>query len=353
MKKNITMKTIAENAGVSIGTVDRAINNRGRINKETQEQVLKVAKELGYKTNTFASMLSKKSEIKIIVVLPTAPTYFFEKIREGMEAAEKELVDYKIKVTYLHPNKLDPLSQIDVIKKIDKHNADGILMNPANSMLTSYINKFTKDATPVVTFNSDVEESDRLFYVGPDMCLSGKIAGELMGKFMRGKGKVLVLEADPRVSSINLRKENFLKVIKEDYPDMHIVATFEFGEDDEAARAICERALLDFPEINGVFVNTAAGTVGVAKALEALTDDVRPIAVGFDAPEYVREMIKKNVLAATICQEPFLQGYYSMQYLVKHLLNGWVPISKLIHIKQSIILKHNADESSDGTGVIL
>ena len=44
----VTIQQIAEKAGVSRGTVDRALNNRGRINPEVAEMVKRTAEEMGY-----------------------------------------------------------------------------------------------------------------------------------------------------------------------------------------------------------------------------------------------------------------------------------------------------------------
>lgn len=45
----VTMKDIAERAGVTIGTADRALHNRGRISETTKEKILLIAKELDCK----------------------------------------------------------------------------------------------------------------------------------------------------------------------------------------------------------------------------------------------------------------------------------------------------------------
>ena len=45
--KRITVKDLARISGVSIGTVDRALNGRGRINAETKEKILAAADEYG------------------------------------------------------------------------------------------------------------------------------------------------------------------------------------------------------------------------------------------------------------------------------------------------------------------
>ena len=47
----VTLQKIAEVAGVSRGTVDRALNNRGRIRPEVADRIRKIADEMGYQPN--------------------------------------------------------------------------------------------------------------------------------------------------------------------------------------------------------------------------------------------------------------------------------------------------------------
>ena len=57
MKKNYTIKDIAELAGVSKGTVDRVIHKRGKVSSKALEQVNKVLDQIEYKPNPIAKSL--------------------------------------------------------------------------------------------------------------------------------------------------------------------------------------------------------------------------------------------------------------------------------------------------------
>ena len=58
MAKRVRIKDIAERAGVSKGTVDRVIHNRGNVAPAVKQRVLEVMKELNYRPNILASALA-------------------------------------------------------------------------------------------------------------------------------------------------------------------------------------------------------------------------------------------------------------------------------------------------------
>ena len=60
-----TISDVAEAAGVTIGTVDRVLHERGEVSKKTKEKVLRAVRELGYKTNVYASMLASNESHRI------------------------------------------------------------------------------------------------------------------------------------------------------------------------------------------------------------------------------------------------------------------------------------------------
>ena len=66
----VTIRDIAKRAGVSNGTVDRVIHNRGRVSKETAENIKKIVQELNYRPNIFARQLSLSKIFNFGVLIP-------------------------------------------------------------------------------------------------------------------------------------------------------------------------------------------------------------------------------------------------------------------------------------------
>jgi DNA-binding LacI/PurR family transcriptional regulator len=69
-KRAATIRDVAKRAGVSPGTVSRAINNSPLVNKETRERILQVVRELNYTPNLAARRLSIGKTLTIAVIVP-------------------------------------------------------------------------------------------------------------------------------------------------------------------------------------------------------------------------------------------------------------------------------------------
>jgi len=70
MDKKYTIKDIAELAGVSKGTVDRVLHQRGKVSDKAQESVEKILKEIDYQPNPIARNLKNNKVYRICVLLP-------------------------------------------------------------------------------------------------------------------------------------------------------------------------------------------------------------------------------------------------------------------------------------------
>ena len=94
--KNVTIRDVANKAGVAVSTASMALNNKPTISSKTKEEVLKVAQELGYHPTAAARALvdGKSSNVGLLIPVKVDnlffSTGFFQKLISGMNRAAKE-----------------------------------------------------------------------------------------------------------------------------------------------------------------------------------------------------------------------------------------------------------------------
>ena len=88
----VTLAEIAALAGVSRGTVDRALNDRGRVDPKVAARVRRIAAERGYRPNRAGRMLARaKNPIRIGVIVQSVETMFMHTVFEEIERASAHL----------------------------------------------------------------------------------------------------------------------------------------------------------------------------------------------------------------------------------------------------------------------
>ena len=124
----ITSKEIAKICGVSRGTVDRALNNKPRINPKTKEKILKTAEELGYRPDLLARSLVKGRSMNLGVVVCNIQNHYFAQLVNSIEFEAKKK-DYLVNITL---QEQDPDKEIRLINSLVDRRMDGIILCPVN-----------------------------------------------------------------------------------------------------------------------------------------------------------------------------------------------------------------------------
>jgi len=195
----------------------------------------------------------------------------------------------------------------------------------------------------VVTLNTDAPESRRICFVGQDPLLAGRIAGELMGKFLMGSGKVVAITAFSNVLVHKQRLDAFVQIIREQYRGIDIDKVFESHDNDDDVYKQIKGYLSTTRNVSGIYLTSGIGPGGVARALTevGLAGKVRVVCFDY-FPETVR-LIKSGIVHATIGQDPFMQGYQTVKILYEHIIERKEPVSRIIHTKTDIGLRENID----------
>lgn len=339
----VTMKSIAEAAGVSIGTVDRALNNRGRINDQTKEKILQIAKEMNYQRNDFARALRMRNGIRILAIYHTNPEDYSIHFTKGFDIAVSELTNYGLQFDVVRTGTLDPKDFLAVIDQIDIEQYDGLLINASGPEIDHFIAQAMDKGIAVATFNSDSPTSKRLFFCGEDHYQAGRICGELTAKLLGGKGTVSFFSGLSTVYALRKRTEGFLDLIAEEYPGIRIVNTFFHDDAPETKYLHAESLLHTSPLPDAIFCNSATGALPICQILEQENFDKKPIVIGYDEGEELEAMLQKKICTALVFQKPKLQAANALRFLFKYLYCNELPSKNDCKIIPSIVFKENIE----------
>ncbi len=148
--KEITIYDIARHLNISATTVSRGLKNHPAINKNTRKKIADAAKELGYRSNTFASSLRSNRTHTIGVIVPRLNSNFMSSVLAGMEdAATRE--NYNLIITQsLEKREKEKANAHTMFNK----RVDGLLISLAyDTENISHLQPFFSKGIPVVFFD--------------------------------------------------------------------------------------------------------------------------------------------------------------------------------------------------------
>lgn len=335
-----TIKEIAALAGVSRGTVDRVLNHRGDVNPQTEEKIMKIVRALDYKPNKAGIVLAaQKKNLKLGVVLLGVGNPFFDDVLAGVREKAAELAGYNCSVL-IKQTEYSLKQQLNAIDELLAEGVNGLAISPYNdSAVREKIDSLSEQDIPVVTLNTDIENSSRLAYVGSNFYRSGEAAGGLMRLMTRGEVRVGIVSGSRDILCHTERIAGFSHITGA-HPNIRIVGTVNNNDDDQISFELTKKLLADYPEINA-FYFTAGGVYGGCRAIESSARKNDTTVITNDLVPTTREYMQKGLIAATICQQPFQQGTLPLAILFAYLTTGEMPISENVYVDVDIRIREN------------
>ena len=111
-KHRVSLKDLAQQLGVSIATVSRALHGSPEIGKEMQQRVRQLAQQLNYRPNPFAQSLRSEAPKVIGVVVPNLVTHYYAAVLDGIET-EAHKSGYSVISANSHESQEDEARAID------------------------------------------------------------------------------------------------------------------------------------------------------------------------------------------------------------------------------------------------
>ncbi len=149
-----SIKDVAREAGVSIATVSRVLNNVDVVNDDTKKKVLEAIAKLGYRPNIIARSLKTQKTSTIGIIVPDISSQFYPEIVRGAEDVAN-IYSYNI---VLCNTDLDSERELEYLKILKEKMIDGVLYM-SNALEDEVIKLINELKIPVVLIETKDKEN--------------------------------------------------------------------------------------------------------------------------------------------------------------------------------------------------
>jgi LacI family transcriptional regulator len=301
---------IAAEAGVSLATVDRVMNERGSVSDAMRRRVLKVARELG----THRVLPSPiHGVLRFDFVFGRHPTDHFSRVEQAM-VRYAQLIGPRIAV---HRHTWDEEDEVGLVQLLAQpsHPRHGVIVVAHDTPgVRAALQSLIARGTPVVLVTTDVAELVGHTYVGIDHVAAGRTAAHLLGQWVhRAKGDVLLVTNSLRVRAHGQRIDGFTAALAERSPGLRIVGPGECFDRPDRVEAWVSEAIAGSRKVVGIY-NTGAGSSGIRHALKAA--GIAPPWIAHEATDEHAAYMREGSMTMVIDQDAEAQALASLQHLL-------------------------------------
>lgn len=336
----MTLRGIAEKAGVSIGTVDRVIHGRSRVAKETRDRILALIEESGYTPNPIARhlKLNKKHSFAVITPSLNEDSGYWRHAFAGMQKAQKELAAFGVNIKRFEYNRYNRQSFEKVVSMFEPENYSGLLIAPILPEESFALLSALPPEYPVVFFDAQLLNYHPLSQIGQNAFKSGVLAGRLLEAFSERKGPYVIASTHHEDLHIKKRIDGFLSYFNNKSYTIEMREGFDI-EHKEQSEALVHQICSDFPYIDGIFV-TNASVHGIAAAINNRHMQHHVCVVGYDLVAANVDQLREGTIDCILSQRQDLQGYQGIYQLYRRILLGQ-EVEKIIEMPIDIYVKEN------------
>lgn len=343
----VTLQQLADICGVSRGTVDRALHNKKGVRPDVAARIRETAHSMGYISPRTCPVVNDRT-IRIGVVLHSYISSFVQILADIYRTYPAQVL-LPVKTIVRTQDGMDAQHQLALIDElVETEQIDGLALMPiASSLIKDRINALTEQGIPVITFNTDIADCNRLAYVGQNGIDSGRAAAALMGMLLEGKGMILpIIGLRSGHYADTQRLNGFTDEMALLYPNIQLLPPACCFMDSALSERILLRELTENDHLNGVYVSTI-GRAGVYRALEKANAVGRVHVIVHDLTPDNLEMIRKGVVDFAIGQDMKTQGTLPLRLLYQYLTKHQSPKQRIYYTNTDIKFRYNTMESEN------
>ena len=338
---------IARMAGVSPGTVDRVLHNRGQVSEEKRKEIAAIIENIHYQPNIIARSLAMKKTFRFISLLPEYKSgEYWEAPEKGIDKAQGEIRNYNILVEKSYFNQFDAQSFVAASKKLLNSNPDAVLMAPTfRNEAIQLMEQLHEKNIPGVYIDSNTEDDFYLSYFGQHSYQSGYVAAKLLANGLLEGSKILIIRTVRIAGTSNQtqrREEGFMAYFKENgLTDIYHFIQIKLSANDTAENQ---------KDIAHIFKKTSHVRAAIVfnSRVNQLADILKKMKIknvkliGYDLSGSNAAALKDETISFLIAQRPEDQGYQGIMALCNHLVFN-KEVKRINYIPIDIIAKENID----------
>ncbi len=345
--KQVTINDVAKAAGVSKGTVDRVLHNRGEVSRKSRENVLKVIEELGYKPNFYASFLASPKERLVQCLIPDfLPGEFWSMAEKGINDAAALVSRYGVRVETVKYAQYSLESFREACCRILENPPMGVLVAPVFGDETKkFVRELAARNVPYVFLDSKVDDEGYLAYFGMHMYQSGLLCADTLVSGRQLPENIFLVRIARDKSGLSdptaERRAGFTDYIREHCPGIRIENILINPNDRESIFNTLDGGI--GKEDGGKFIVMMNSRIHlVAEYLEERNiHDCR--VVGFDALVKNVEALRQGRVDALIAQHTDRQTTDAVSTLTDFLIFGTSIRKKDNYTQMDILTRYNCD----------
>lgn len=261
----------------------------------------------------------------------------------GYKGCEEVAKDLKTTVHFMAPETPNDISrQVEILNAVIASKPDAIALTVPNDLsFSKSLKKAQELKIPIVAVNSKPTLEDRkknpyLAFVGMDDYQAGRRLAQRAFESGKLKDRVIVANHQPGHSGLENRQKGIEDYLKEKKIK---VDKLDISSDPSSIRTILESHLTRYPTANSIFCLGPHCVHGIGRFFHEKKQEV--YIASFDLSTFTLQLIREGIVAFTIDQQPFQQGYKSISSLVSLLRNKKNPED--IDTGGTFVSKENAD----------
>ncbi|MFV0419227.1 MAG: substrate-binding domain-containing protein [Dysgonomonas sp.] len=346
---NIRIIDIAQMAGVSPGTVDRVLHNRGKVSEEKREKVEKILKEINYEPNMVARFLASKRKYNFAVIAPIFSSGdYWELVCNGIDRATAELKKFNISTEYFRFNQYDRNSFFEAVRLFKEKEFDGVLIATLfGPQVIALAKELDKRQLPYIFIDSSISGQDDLSYFGGDSVGSGSIAAKLLLGEIGKSANIFIAHIRFKSNEISVqmktREQGFIDYLKKNGFSGKVYHIEVDPDDYQGSLSAIEEIVTEKPDlVGGIVLNSRI--YELVKLLDKMKPELRNKIrlIGHDAIERNVKALKNDQISFILSQRPELQGYDAIKAFGNYFLFKQIP-EKVNYMPIDILIKENID----------